>query len=165
MQERFTIKNVIPEYRDRFESDIKGMLGTVDADIEDDALDLPICLDAEFRIDIHNDGCCPICDINVADIMNDSLEYINADPDPAGYEYYPPNYYIYWNFSGPLNPGETIVINITAHVVGPEGNIDSNYVEVAASSDCEPNYVTDEDYTFVHAFENVPPTQPIIISG
>lgn len=134
----------------------------VDADIEDDALDLPICSDAYFRIDIHNDGCCPIFNINVTDIMNDSLEYIDSDPEPASYEYNPPNYYIYWYFSDPLNPGDTITINITAHVVGPDCSIDLNFVEVGASSDCEPNYVTDEDYTYIHCFENDPPLPPII---
>ncbi len=134
----------------------------IDADTEDEALDLPICTDAKFKIVIHNDGCYPIYDINVTDIMNDSLEFIIADPDPDGSEYYPPNYYIYWYFSGLLNVGETIAINITAHVVGPECSIDSNYVEVEASSDSEPYTVSDEDYAYVHAFENDPPTSPII---
>jgi len=132
----------------------------IDADTEEEALDLPICTDATFKIVIRNDGDCPLFEIAVYDMMHDSLEYLSADPEPDEFSYDPPNYYIYWFFPGPLNPGETIEIYITAHVNGPHCSIDYNFVEVTALCDDIP--VSDSDYAYVHAFENEPPNKPII---
>ena len=136
----------------------------IDADTEDEALDLPICTDAVFKIVIHNNGeCCgALYDINVYDMMHDSLKFISADPEPLEFAYDPPYYHMWWYFQGPLYYCETIEIYITAHVQGPECSIDPNYVEVTAYTECEPGYVFDNDYAFVHAFENKPPTAPVI---
>jgi len=132
----------------------------IDADTEAEALDLPICTDATFKIVIRNDGDCPLVEIAVYDMMHDSLEYLSADPEPEQFSYDPPYYYLFWFFPGPLNPGETIEIYITAHVNGPHCSIDYNFVEVTALCDNIP--VSDSDYAYVHAFENEPPNKPII---
>jgi hypothetical protein len=144
---------------------VKGPCGDwVDADTEDEALDLPICTDAIFKIVIHNDGTCcgPLFNIYVYDVMHDSLKFISADPEPEEFAYDPPYYYMLWTFPGPLEPCETIEIYITAHVEGPECSLDFNYVEVYAMSDCEPYYLDDFDWAYVHAFENKPPDAPKI---
>jgi hypothetical protein len=136
----------------------------IDADTEDEALDLPICTDVTFKIVIHNNGeCCgELFDINVYDKMHDSLKFISADPEPQEVGYDPPYWYIFWNFPGPLPQCNTIEIIITAHVEGPDCSIDFNYVEVIAQSQCPPNEVYDSDFAYVHAFENKPPTAPTI---
>lgn len=134
----------------------------VDADTEAEALDLPICTDVTFKIVMHNDGECPIFNIYVYDVMHDSLKYLSADPEPDDFAYDPPFYYMLWLFPGPLDPCNIIEIYITAHVEGPECSIDFNYVEVIAESNCEPYYVSDWDYAYVHAYENDPPTAPTI---
>ena len=136
----------------------------VNADTESEALDLPICTDVTFKIVIHNDGeCCgPLFNIQVYDVMHDSLKYISADPEPDDFAYDPPYYYMVWYFPGPLEYCETIEIYVTAHVEGPECSVDFNYVEVLAESDCEPYYVDDWDYAYVHAYVNDPPSPPKI---
>jgi hypothetical protein len=144
---------------------VKGKCGEwVDADTESEALDLPICTDATFKIVIHNNGeCCgPLFEIYVADLMHDSLKFISADPEPEYFYYYPPYYVMYWYFPGPLDVCNTIEIYVTAHVEGPECSIDENYVEAIAQSDCEPYSVYDFDYAYVHAYENDPPSEPNI---
>jgi hypothetical protein len=138
----------------------------VDADDPGSAVDLVICTEATFKIVIHNDGdeCCgPIFDILVYDVMEDSLEFISADPPPDEWTYDPPYYYLWWYFPGPLFPCEIIEIYITAHVVGPECTIDYNYVEVLGHVDCPPFEVFDEDYAYVHAIE--PPEPAICCEG
>lgn len=123
----------------------------VDADDPDSAVDLEICTTAKFKIVIHNDGtCCELFEISVNDVMEDSLEYEQAEPPPDDWTYDPPYYYLYWHFPGPLQPCETIEIIIYAHVVGEHCTIDYNMVKVGAYS-CEGEYVTDEDYAYVHA--------------
>ena len=67
-----------------------------------------------------------------------------------------------WYFPGPLDPCNTIEIYITAHVEGPHCSVDFNYVEVQAFSECDPYYVYDWDYAYVHAYDNEPPTPPEI---
>ncbi|UCF50005.1 MAG: PKD domain-containing protein [Thermoplasmatales archaeon] len=138
--------------------------GWIDADTEAEAIDLPICTDVQFKIVIHNNGeCCgALYDIFVGDMMHDSLKYISSDPEPDEWYYDPPYYYIYWYFPGPLDPCNTIEIYVTAHVEGPDCSVDPNYVEVQAYSDCEPYYVYDWDWAWVHAYENKPPSPPII---
>lgn len=123
----------------------------VDADTEDEAVDLPICTDAKFKIVIHNCGDVDLIDIKVADKMHDSLKYRSADPEPGEYYYEPPFHYMNWYFPGPLKPCETIEIIITAHVEGPDCSIDFNYVLVSALG-CG-NEVRDDDYAYVHAYK------------
>jgi len=124
----------------------------VDADTPSDAIDIKICTNTEFKIVIHNNGECPIEDIDIYDNMHDSLELIYADPDPNDFVYYPPYYNIYWYFPGPLNPCETIEIYITAHVVGPVCSLEYNHVEVEAKS-IHGNRVYDEDYAYFHCYK------------
>jgi hypothetical protein len=124
----------------------------IDADTKDEALDLPICEDVTFKIVIHNNGDCPISEINVYDTMHDSLKYISANPEPDNFEYNPPYYNMDWNFTGPLYPCEIIEIYINAHVEGPEDSYDSNYV--MTDGECiHGNYVADEDYAWIHAYK------------
>ena len=121
----------------------------VDADTEDEAVDLRPCIDALFKIVIHNDGDCPFLNITVWDTMSDGLTFITADPAPDNFSYEPPYYYTYWFFSGPLFPCESIEIYITAHVEGPYCSIDFNHA--LAEGECEHGeFVADEDYAYVH---------------
>jgi hypothetical protein len=105
-----------------------------------------------FKIVVHNDGDCPLFDIYVHDVMHDSLKYISSNPDPDDYFYDPPYYFIHWLFHGPLMPDETIEINITAHVEGPECSTDFNSVNVSGT--CEHGIIElDSDYAYVHAIK------------
>ena len=123
----------------------------VDADTENEALDVPICNDVTFKIIIHNNGEIPLENIHVSDAMHDSLKYISADPEPDDFQYNPPFYNIWWIFPGPLPVGETITVYITAHVEGPECSIDYNYVMVTAYAGG--TSASDEDYAYVHAYK------------
>jgi hypothetical protein len=124
----------------------------VDADDMATALDVAICTDIIFRIVIKNTGTCDLIDIVVKDIMHDSLKFISADPDPDHFEYIPPEYLIEWFFAGPLPPGATIEIYITAHVEGPECSYDYNKVDVTATC-IHGVTVTDHDECWIHAVE------------
>ena len=122
-----------------------------DCDTENEALDVIICNDITFRIIIQNNGGFPLYDIGAYDVLVDKLKYISADPEPDDFVYDPPYYYINWYFPGELMPDETIEIEITAHVEGPECSTEFNFVEVIG------NYsglnFTDDDYCYVHAYE------------
>jgi hypothetical protein len=119
----------------------------VDADTEDEAIDVKICHDVTFKIVIHNDGEVPLQGIKIDDKMHGSLKFISGDPEPDEVYFEDPFWYMNWFFPGPLNPCETIEIYITAHVEGPECSYDFNYVLVEAGG------VRDEDYAWVHAHD------------
>jgi hypothetical protein len=126
----------------------------VDADNMDEALDIPICKDATFKIVVTNTGDCPLFGVNVSDHMHDSLKYINADPEPGDVWYDDTNaeWRMWWFFPGPLMPGNSIEITVVAHVEGPKCSYDYNWALVGAV--CEHgNYVEDEDTAWVHAYE------------
>jgi hypothetical protein len=125
----------------------------IDADTAADALDLEICTDASFKIVIKNDGECTLVNIKVRDWMHDSLKYLSGDPDPDLYQYIPPDHYMAWEIPGPLEPGESKEIFITAHVEGPDCSRDYNRVEVEGYADPYPDPVTDQDEAWVHAIE------------
>jgi hypothetical protein len=131
----------------------------VDADTEDEALDVKICKEVTFKIVIHNDGNEPLFEIVVKDKMHDSLKYISSDPEGEAY-YEEPFWYIDWFFNGPLNPCETIELYITAHVEGPECSKDFNYVLVEGIGCGET--VRDEDYAWVHAHDKAKFSSPIL---
>ena len=124
----------------------------VDADTQDEALDLPICDDATFKIVIHNNGNVDLKDIIVNDKMSKSLEFKSGDPEPDSVYYEEPFWYMEWYFPGPLPPCATIEIYITAHVVGPECEYDFNYVLVEAQG-CGQPPVRDDDYAWVHEYK------------
>ena len=121
-----------------------------DCDTENEALDVKICNDIKFKIIIENTGDFPLNDIVVSDLMEDGLGYVSADPEPDDYNYDPPYHYFLWNFPGEFSPGETIEIEITAHVEGPDCSIDYNFVN-AEGEDIEGNPFSDEDYCYIHA--------------
>jgi hypothetical protein len=123
----------------------------VDADTESSALDVPICTDVSFKIFITNCGDADITNIKVTDKMHMSLKYINADPEPVDVVFEDPDWIITWVFPGPLAPGATIEVYITAHVEGPECSNDYNHVFVEGNS-CG-NQVRDEDWCWVHAIK------------
>jgi len=126
----------------------------VDADTEDEAVDLPICEEATFRIIIKNTGDCALIDIIVKDIMHDSLKYINADPEPDSVVHTAPEWFMEWMIPGPLAPGDTITIYITFHVEGPECSNDYNHVLVEGfCEECPALVVRDEDWCWVHAYK------------
>jgi uncharacterized repeat protein (TIGR01451 family) len=123
----------------------------VDADTQNEALEIYIDNETTFKIVIHNDGDVPLWNIIVKDQMHDSLEFINADPEPDHYEYVPPFYIMEWFFPGPLMPCDVIEIYIVAKVVGEDCSFDYNYVLVEGIAECDPtNPVRDEDYAYVH---------------
>jgi hypothetical protein len=126
----------------------------VDADTMAEALDVPICENVKFQIVVHNNGICPLYYINISDHMHDSLKFISADPEPGDvwYDSTAEEWRMWWYFPGPLNPCNKIVINLTAHVEGPECSSDYNWVHVGAL--CEHGvYVEDEDECWVHAYK------------
>jgi hypothetical protein len=122
----------------------------VDADTENEALDIPICHNATFRITITNTGDCPLYNITVHDKMHDTLEFLGADPEPTDFAYDPPYYYMTW-YIDEMDETETVEIIITAHVKGPEPcTTDSNHVQVTGIC-LHGITVTDEDWCWVHA--------------
>ena len=122
----------------------------IDADDPESAVDWEICTIVQFVITIHNDGDFPLFDIYIDDIMHDSLEIMDWDWQPSYLYYDPPYWYFGWYFPGPLNPCETITINIWAHVWGPHCSIDENYVSVDAFCPETQEFVFDEDSAFIH---------------
>jgi hypothetical protein len=122
----------------------------VDADDPESAVDWEICTIVQFTITIHNDGDFPLYEIIVDDIMHDSLEIVDWDWQPEYLTYDPPFWHFGWVFPGPLNPCETITINIWAHVWGPHCSIDENFVQTTAWSPETQEWVMDEDSAFIH---------------
>jgi hypothetical protein len=119
----------------------------VDADTEDEAIDVKICKDVTFKIVIHNDGDLPLQGISIRDKMHESLKFISGDPEPDEHYFEEPFWYLNWYFDGILYPCDTIEYYVTAHVEGPECSYDFNYVLVESSG------VMDEDYAWVHAHD------------
>ena len=120
----------------------------VDADTEKEAVDLPICKDAKFKIILHNGGEESLYNIVVKDKMNDSLKFISGDPEPDEVYYEEPFWYMEWYIPVPLHPSEIIEIYITTHVEGPKCIYVYNHVK--ADGDGYSQNVTDEDYAYVH---------------
>jgi uncharacterized repeat protein (TIGR01451 family) len=126
----------------------------VDADTENEAVDLPICENATFRIIITNTGNCALINIVIKDIMHDSLKYIGADPQPDNVVHTTPEWVMDWMIPGPLAPGEIKTIYITFHVEGPECSNDYNHVIVEGyCEECPSLIVNDEDWCWVHAYK------------
>jgi hypothetical protein len=126
----------------------------VDADTENEALDLPICHDGQFKIVITNTGECALINIVVKDIMHESLKYLSADPEPDNVVNTPPDWVMDWMFPGPLAPGATIEIFVNFHVEGPECSVDYNHVLVEGfCEECPGEIVNDEDWCWVHAYK------------
>ena len=126
----------------------------VDADTENEALDLPICHDGQFKIVIKNTGECALINIVVKDIMHESLKYTGADPEPDNVVNTPPEWVMDWMFPGPLAPGDTIEIYVNFHVEGPECSVDYNHVLVEGfCEECPGDIVQDEDWCWVHAYK------------
>jgi len=126
-----------------------------DEDLGDwvDSTDVDVCNNVDFLISILNDGTCELTDITVEDFMDSSLEYVTADMPPHIIEPVPGGTYLEWVFPGPLTPGSTLDITVTAHVVGPVCHLDSNYVFVHGSYEPGAIEVYDEDAAYVHATE------------
>jgi hypothetical protein len=120
----------------------------IDADTADAAVDVQISTIITFRITVTNSGGFPVEDVWIYDFYDPSLEFIDADPYPTTVD--PVGYYLEWAglFPGVLLPGESIVINVSFHVVGPHCHIDEN-IAAADAWDGE-GYVYDEDSCFVH---------------
>jgi hypothetical protein len=125
-----------------------------DADTVDEAVDIPICNDAKFKIVVHNNGDSSIININISDQMHDSLNYIFANPEPkkVWYDSAKSEWRMYWLFEGPLNPCETIEIYIEAEVEGPECSVDYNRAFVNGIT-LNGEKVQDIDYAYVHAYK------------
>jgi hypothetical protein len=126
-----------------------------DEDLQDwvDSVDVNVCNNVDFLITIVNDGTCDLTSIVAEDFMDASLEFLDATPFPDSIEPVPGGTYAEWRFPGPLTPGSTIDINVTAHVVGPACHLDSNYVFVHGAYEPQAIEVYDEDAAYVHATE------------
>ena len=124
----------------------------VDADTQDEAIDLTICTESKFKIIITNDGSCALQNITVTDIMSDSLEYLNATPPPDVFEDPPPEYKMIW-YIREMDQTEVVEIIIDFHVVGEPCEIDFNHVMVDGVCIPHGNAVFDEDWCFVHCKE------------
>jgi uncharacterized repeat protein (TIGR01451 family) len=121
----------------------------IDADTENEALNVKICEIITFKVVVSNVGDCPLFNITFWDTMTDGLKYINADPEPDNYSYEPPYYNMSWYFSGPLEPDQSFEIHIEAHVEGPLCSVDFNRAK--AEGKCLHGIlVYDEDYAYVH---------------
>ncbi|MGB2769173.1 MAG: hypothetical protein WBC88_05545, partial [Candidatus Zixiibacteriota bacterium] len=117
-------------------------------------VDLDVGETAEFLVQIHNDGtCCDLTNIDVYDFMDESLEFLSADPPPDLVQPVPGGTELTWSFPGPLAPCNWITITIDARVLGPVCHTDSNYVFVEAYCETADEFVTDEDAAYVHATE------------
>lgn len=121
----------------------------VDADTEEEAFRLPIGEEIQFKITIKNIGSCLIEEIHVWDNMTDSLKFISCDPEPDNYTYLDSFHYLDWFFPGPMNPGMSIDLNVTASVEGPEGDQAYNYVYV---QDSDMTFF-DDDFAYVNAYK------------
>jgi hypothetical protein len=119
----------------------------IDADTENEAIDIPVCNDVTYKIVIHNSGDVNLTNIVVKDLMHKSVKYISSDPEGEAY-YQDPYWHIDWIFPGPLKPCETIEIFVTGHVEGPECSYDENHVKVEAHG-CG-QVVRDEDSAWIH---------------
>ena len=130
----------------------------IDADAEADAIDIPTGTNAEFLITIHNNGtCCDLTDIYVYDFMDDSMQFVNADPYPDEVITVHGGTELYWYFHEPLSPCNWINITVTAKVVGPACSVDENYVYVEGYCQGTFEWVWDDDSAFVHAVEPCTP--------
>jgi len=104
-----------------------------------------------FRCEVHNNGtCCNLTDIKVEDNLSDSLEYANnATVDGVSRE---PDWFagnkFGWNFTGPLAPCETVVIEFNATVIDC-GN-DSNVQNATAWCEDTGKWVSDEDDAWIN---------------
>jgi hypothetical protein len=117
-------------------------------------VDLNVGETAEFLVQIHNDGtCCDLTNIDVYDFMDESLEFLSADPTPASVQPVPGGTELTWSFPGPLSPDNWINITIDARVLGPVCHTDSNFVFIEAYCEASDEFVTDEDVAYVHATE------------
>jgi uncharacterized repeat protein (TIGR01451 family) len=116
-----------------------------------DSTDIDSCTNAEFQITVRNTGTCDLTDVHIHDFMDASLEFIEAEPPPDDIVPAADGVNLYWNPIDPIPAGDSMVISLTAHVIGPVCHLDSNWVH--AEGFCEPtgDWVWDEDVAYVHA--------------
>ncbi len=99
-----------------------------------------------FRCEVHNNGtCCDLTNIAVTDTLSDSLEYANnatVDGVPRVPDWIAGNQFG-WDFTGPLAPCETIVIEFDAHVI--DYGEDCNVQNATAFCEETDEWVSDED--------------------
>jgi hypothetical protein len=118
-----------------------------------DSTDIDSCTNAQFQATIRNTGTCDLTDVHIHDFMDASLEFISAQPPPDDIVPAADGVNLYWNPIDPISAGDSMVISLTAHVIGPVCHLDSNWVH--AEGFCEPtgDWVWDEDVAYVHATE------------
>jgi hypothetical protein len=108
--------------------------------------DAEICETYRFRCEVHNNGtCCNLTNIAVTDTLSDSLEYANnatVDGVPREPDWIAGNQFG-WDFTGPLAPCQTIVIEFDAHVI--DYGEDCNVQNATAWCDETGEWVSDED--------------------
>ena len=103
-----------------------------------------------FRCEIHA-KCCDLTNIAVVDTLSDSLEYAQnatVDGTPKAPDWISGNQFG-WNFSGPLTPCNTIVIEFDARVVAY--GYDRNIQNATAICDETGVEVSDEDDAWINA--------------
>ncbi len=96
----------------------------------------------QFQITVTNDGTAPLADIVVTDSLSGCLEYVGFITPPAPSIQ---NNNLVWDFDGPLQPTDSIVIIFSAEVV-ELGMCDN---EASVMVDYEGQLVSDEDIAVV----------------
>ena len=104
-----------------------------------------------FRCEVHNNGtCCDLTNIKVADNLSDSLKYANnatVDGVPREPDWITGNKFE-WDFTGPLAPCETVVLEFDATVIDC-GN-DSNVQNATAYCPETEKWVSGEDDAWIN---------------
>ncbi len=131
-----------------------------------EALELPICSTAEFKLVMNNVGNADLNDGAIDDLMlGAGLEYIDADPEPSSAEYVDPHWLLKWD-NLDLLTDETNEIKIRAKVVGEHCSVyyqKEEYIIYCncgySLCDCPPQI--GERYIYIHA-KNFAPLKPSI---
>jgi len=134
--------------------DVEKKVWDMDAGDWVDSVDILVGDFADFQITIHNTGtCCDLTDIVVIDTLGNGFNFDFANPFPDDIIPIAEGTELTWNIPVPLPVGDSIVIDITAEVLGPAGQTDTNYVFVEAFCQSSGEYAYGADQAYVHAYE------------
>jgi uncharacterized repeat protein (TIGR01451 family) len=125
-----------------------------------DEVNASFCQNVPFRITITNTGTVTVEDIYVYDYMEGSLEYVAGTCTVDGIPYEPDYIWVdpltgdtdlSWYLGYDLAPGETLIIEFEAHVIGEVGSTDYNFAIADFWDPINMQYeYTNEDYAMVH---------------
>jgi uncharacterized repeat protein (TIGR01451 family) len=102
-----------------------------------------------FNSTVHNNGtCCNLTNMAIMDTLSESLQYVNATPNPDNVIHNPDGTTtLVWNVAGPLVPCQTLIFLIDANVTqyGEDWNKQN-----ATAETCFGTIIYDEDYAYVN---------------